>query len=200
LAATLLVALAVVLGLVIALIAGLVLLLRESERALVRLDQLEAAFPADVGAIGLPVGAPAPNFELPDTAGENVDLDDLLEPGLPVVLVFTDPNCGPCREILPLVADWQRERGDQLTIAVLSEGDSETTAAKQAELGLRSVLVQHEREVAEAYESWGTPTAVLISPEGLIASPLGTGSNGVHDLVAGLLNVDANRKEVLVHG
>src|SRR5581483_8138613 len=73
------------------------------------------------------------------------------------------------------------------TIAVVSEGDVQAIREKREALGLQTVLVQHEREVAAAYEAYGTPAAVLISPDGLIASALGSGSGGVPELMQRLL-------------
>jgi peroxiredoxin len=176
-------------------------LLRQHGRTLVRLDQLEQELgaagipmPDAPGTVqpqgppaGLPVGSAAPDFELPDVDGAPVTLSSLLADEQPVMLVFTDPNCGPCQTVLPMVAEWQSEHADVVTIAVVSEGEVQAIRDKRDELGLHSVLVQHEREVAETYEAYGTPAAVLISSEGVIASPLGTGSTGVPPLMDQLL-------------
>ncbi len=175
-------------------------LLRQHGRVLVRVDQLEQALSSagialpewqEGGAaeapMGLPVGSQAPDFELSDVDGAPVTLAALLADEQPVMLVFTDPNCGPCQTVLPMVADWQAEHADVATIAVVSEGDVQAIREKREALGLQTVLVQHEREVAEAYEAYGTPAAVLISPDGLIASALGSGSGGVPELMQRLL-------------
>ncbi|MGH9037225.1 MAG: MauE/DoxX family redox-associated membrane protein, partial [Acidimicrobiia bacterium] len=89
----------------------LVHLLSQQGRLVLRLDALEAL----VGSIdagdrpGLPLGAPAPSFALPDPWGVRVVLEELLAPGRPVLLVFADPGCGPCNELFPDIARWQLE-------------------------------------------------------------------------------------------
>ena len=70
-------------------------------------------------AEGLPPGTTAPAFQLPDLAGEVHSLDSLLARGRPVLLLFSDPGCGPCTALAPAVARWQRDHADELTIAVV---------------------------------------------------------------------------------
>ena len=109
---------------------------------------------------GLEPGTPAPHF-----AG----LDELLAPRLPALLLFVSPDCGPCRALLPEVALWQTEHADRLTVAVASAGEPEEVAAEAAELGLDRVLVDEGLELYRAFEANGTPSAVLITPDGSIA-------------------------------
>lgn len=42
--------------------------------------------------------------------------------GRPNLLVFTDPNCGPCQALLPEVGRWQRKLTEELTISLISQG------------------------------------------------------------------------------
>src|SRR5437868_15415637 len=48
---------------------------------------------------GLSAGTPAPAFRLPDLNGGYVALDDYR--GRRVLLVFSDPDCGPCDQLAP---------------------------------------------------------------------------------------------------
>src|SRR5262249_32193757 len=79
-------------------------LLRQNGRLLLRLDALEE-FVNDLelgkpGApTGLPIGSPAPDFELPDLAGERKTLAQYR--GQSVLVVFFNPACGFCREMTP---------------------------------------------------------------------------------------------------
>jgi peroxiredoxin len=50
------------------------------------------------------------------------------------------------------------------------------------------VLLQKDREVAQAYQANGTPSAVLIRPEGTIGSPLAQGADAIRALLATALN------------
>src|SRR5215207_4190617 len=192
---------------VLALVAGLVVLrlfavqwwflvhlLRQNGRLLVRLEALEAMLgtgggeaPSQNGAqraAGLPVGTQAPSFSLPGLHGETLTLEALRASGKPVMLLFTDPDCGPCTALLPEIRRWQKEHAqEELTISLISLGSVEQNRAKSTEHGLREVLLQKEWEVAHAYEAYGTPSAVLVRPDGKIASPLAQGSDAIKALV-----------------
>jgi peroxiredoxin len=135
-------------------------------------------------AVGLPVGASAPAFGLQDPQGEEVTLDSLLALGKPVVLLFTDPACGPCAELLPEIAYWQREYADELTISLISRGTADENLAESSEHGLTGVLLQEDREVFESYRAYGTPSAVLVRPDGTIGSTLVGGEEAIEHLVA----------------
>src|SRR5690606_32347480 len=50
--------------------------------------------------------------------------------------------------------------------------------------GLSHVLLQENREVASVYQAAGTPSAVLVSQDGKIASPVSAGSEAIRQLVA----------------
>src|SRR5918911_1683168 len=138
---------------------------------LLKLDALEAKVdagtPAPVAAAaapvapGLPVGSAAPDFSLPGLYGETLTLGALRAAGQPVVLVFLDPDCGPCNALLPEVGRWQREQAGQLTLAVISRGTPEANLRKSAEHGISRVLLQQDREAAERDEAYGTPSAVV---------------------------------------
>jgi methylamine dehydrogenase accessory protein MauD len=168
-------------------------LLRQNGRLMVRLEALEsgqasgAAAPSQNGsqpATGLPVGSPAPDFELPDLRGEKLTLDSLRAPGQPVMLIFTDPGCDPCTELLPEIGRWQRNYADEVTISLISRGDPEENRAKTAEHGVERVLLQQDWEVTAAYQVEGTPSAVLVRPEGTIGSSLALGYEAVETLAA----------------
>jgi peroxiredoxin len=100
---------------------------------------------------GLPIGAPAPGFRLTGLYGETLTLDALRAPGQPVLLIFTDPNCGSCTALLPEVSRWQREHAAQLTLALISQGTAEANRAKIAAHVVTHVLLQADQEVAKAY-------------------------------------------------
>jgi uncharacterized membrane protein YphA (DoxX/SURF4 family)/peroxiredoxin len=166
-------------------------LLRQHGRMLLRLDTLEQqlaargiiAYPHGAGsADGLPLGVPAPSFALRDLRGASTTLDDLLAVGLPLMLVFSHPGCTPCVAMLPEVGNWQHAHHADLSIAFISQGSTDDNRAA-AEHGIERVLLQQDREIAEAYEAWATPSAVLVSREGIIASPVAQGEAAIRVLI-----------------
>ena len=177
-------------------------LLRQHGRLLLRLDALENAHPAASRAVvaepglpaepvaGLPVGAEAPAFTLVDLDGAWVSLDALRAVGTPLLLVFSDPACGPCTALLPELGRWQHERAGQVTVVLVSQGTAAENRAKTAAHGLTHVLLQQQREVAAAYHVAGTPSAVLIQPDGTIGSQLAGGAAAIRALVAWALTLD----------
>jgi thiol-disulfide isomerase/thioredoxin len=185
---------------VLALLAGqwwfLAHLLGQNGRLLVRLEALEAGLapdgtvaPSENGtsgreAEGLPVGSEAPGFGLSGLHSESITLDALRSSGKPVMALFTDPGCGPCNALLPDVGRWQEEHAHKLTLALVSRGEVEENETKAQEHGLRNVVLQKDWEVSESYEVVGTPSAVLISADGKVASPVAGGAEAIRGLLS----------------
>jgi thiol-disulfide isomerase/thioredoxin len=111
-------------------------------------------------------------------------LDHLLARGKPVMLVFTDPGCGPCAELLPELGRWQQEYAEKLTISLVGRGSVEENSAEVSQYGVGGVLLQEDWEVADAYKVDATPGAVIVGPEGTIQSPVAEGPDEVEELVA----------------
>jgi peroxiredoxin len=169
-------------------------LLRQNGRLLLRLEELEtqvafgepgpAPAPARKPLPGLPVGSPAPNFSLPQLNGNELTLDSLRGAGKPVLLLFTDPSCGPCSTLMPEVALWQREHAARLSVVLVSRGEVKKNRALKREHGVTHILLQKDREVATQYEAYGTPSAVLVRPDGTIGSPPASGADAITSLIA----------------
>ncbi len=175
----------------------LVHLLGQNGRLLVRLDRIEAALEdADIELSdddeedeedeeeeGLPFGAPAPAFSLSGLYGETMTLDALRAAEKPVLLIFTDPTCGPCNAMMSDVGKWQHDLSDKLTVAVITRGSLEDNRNKKKQHNLSQVLMQKDNEVADAYMTYGTPTAVLVRPDGTIGSAVAGGADQIRTLV-----------------
>jgi peroxiredoxin len=176
---------------------GLILInvLRQNGRLMLRLERVEERLTAaGTGPVeseeqtpperGLPVGSPAPTFQLSGLYGETLTLEALRAAGKPVLLVLTDPHCGPCNGLMPEIGSWQRDHAGALTVALISRGTPEENRAKSTEHGLANVLLQQDREVAAAYQEEGTPSAVLVLSDGTVGSPLAAGAEAIRSLVA----------------
>jgi peroxiredoxin/uncharacterized membrane protein YphA (DoxX/SURF4 family) len=167
-------------------------MLTEHGRLLLRVEALETALRQRGIPIprpqppqpdrGLAVGTSAPDFKLAGLHGETATLASLRAAGHPLVLVFTDPSCGPCRALLPKIGAWQREHADKLTVALISRGTSDEVQAEIAEHGVNLVLVEEDREVSNAYKGEITPSAVLVE-EGRVSTPLAAGDRAIEALV-----------------
>jgi len=151
----------------------------------------EAAFPAE----GLPVGALAPRFSLATIAGDRVSLDGLIGQGKTVLLLFVGPNCWGCKLLLPAVRVWQRDHMDLLTIAVLSKSTLKETEDKMARYEIENLLLDEQAEVADDYETRWTPAAILIHPNGKIASPIVYGDNAIRAWLRNLIASDQVQKD-----
>jgi thiol-disulfide isomerase/thioredoxin len=166
--------------------------LRQNGRLLLRIEALEAKaalgqqaqMPARLPLQGLPIGTKAIPFDLPKVNGGRTTLDGLLSEGKPLLLISTDPNCGPCNALMPEVASWQKSLANELSIVLLSHGRNADNRAKVAEFGLANVVVEKEPKIAEKYHAIGTPTAVLIRADGTIGSPAMGGADAIRQLVA----------------
>jgi peroxiredoxin/uncharacterized membrane protein YphA (DoxX/SURF4 family) len=155
-------------------------LLRRYGRALQRIEELERAGGRPPR---LEVGDPAPRFVLPSFDNGQVSLDALLAPKRPLLLVFADSRCGPCHALMPKVSEWQHELRDRLTVAVVWQGDLESTTSVATENALRNIVHDPSREIAELYGSWATPSAVLIGPDGQIVRSPGAGAEAIEQTV-----------------
>lgn len=129
-------------------------------------------------------GAAAPDFSLSDEAGRVWTLEALLAQRTPLVLIFSDPACGACQELMPDVARWQDSLDGRLTVALVSAGSREEHLVTARAHGLRRLLVDMDRSVAATYGVSATPSAVLIDGERTIAAAPVVGAEKIAGLVA----------------
>ena len=138
-------------------------LLRSYGRVLVRVERVERALVdagIDLDVDGLELVQVGPEVGLAPGTPAPAALDDQLARGLPLLLVFTSPGCGPCEALLPRVSEWGRDHADRLTVAVRSDDD-----------------------LYDAFEVHGTPSAVLVAPDGTIDSWVASGGDAIEALV-----------------
>jgi methylamine dehydrogenase accessory protein MauD len=132
---------------------------------------------------GLPIGTTAPDFALRGLSGDGVTLGDLLTTGRPVALMFMDPGCGPCQALLPDVRRWQTTLAERLTLVLVSRGTPQDNSHWVEEHGMTNVLLQKDSEAMSAFRLDGTPSAVVVSPEGRIASDAAVGASTIEPLI-----------------
>jgi peroxiredoxin len=172
-------------------------LLRQNGRLLLRLDGIEQrlnelGFGGGKEPESLSLGMEAPVFELPDMAGERRSLAQYR--GQPLLLVFFNPECRFCRNMVPMLAALARpsdavshsigERKGEVRplpiIIIITTGDAQKTHQLFAEHGDSCpVVLQNDGEVENAYRATGTPSGYLVSAEGTIASQLAVGAEAI---------------------
>jgi len=132
---------------------------------------LELEAPPEVRTVGR--DDPAPRIDGVDLNGKPVSLDDCL--GAPFLLLFWDPGCGYCEQLLPLIRAFEPAT-TRVRLVVVSKGS--VTANRQ--LGFTSpIVLDDERTIARAYGISGTPGAVLIGARGTVASEVAEGAHAV---------------------
>ncbi|MCA9833613.1 MAG: redoxin domain-containing protein [Thermomicrobiales bacterium] len=141
----------------------------------------------DTMPVALEVGVRAPDFYLPSLAGSDVSLTEIRSSGKPVALVFIDPTCGPCGQLVRELPTWVDTHPGGPDLLVVSRGDEAANRVKTMGIATDRVVLQHDRELAFAYGILGTPSAVLVAPDGTIGSPVAGGIGAVRDLLAGEL-------------
>ncbi len=132
---------------------------------------------------GLPIGASAPDFELPDVNGRNVQFEHLLAKAKPILFFFVSPNCNPCAALLPEIEAWHEELKDKINFVFISSGKAKENSDKFASENLKQILLQKDREVATLFGALWTPTALLINVDGTIASRVAAGDAAIRELV-----------------
>jgi peroxiredoxin len=134
--------------------------------------------------IGLPIGTPAPEFELPSLSGEKRTLQSLRDSGLDVMLVFTSPYCESCVALTANLVRWIPGMEGLPNVVLISCGTAQQNLAKLQGFEASQVLLQRNFEVAEAYDSSSTPSAVLVGADGLIRSQLALGGEAIRQLLS----------------
>lgn len=131
---------------------------------------------------GLKAGTPAPSFKLLDIHGRVRTLEEFR--GQRVLLVFTDPHCGPCEELVPELVRLHEAHGDKgLAIVMVGRGEPEENRRKAERHGVKFPLVIQDRwKLSRAYGIFATPVAFLIDERGVIARDVGVGADSILDL------------------
>lgn len=160
-----------------------------------------AAFRSVVETIppGLPIGSPAPEFRGLDLDGEPFTLADLRARRFPVALIFGVPGCGPCSALLDEIPEWRESLSERITFGFVGLGTYQRFATASARTGL-SLQEIYERdpelrqemqdldEVHGAYRVHATPAAVIVTPEGTVASATVDGRLAIMGLIRLVVN------------
>jgi peroxiredoxin len=131
---------------------------------------------------GLKAGTRAPSFVLPDLNGQEVSLEEFRDKQL--LLVFSDPHCGPCNQLAPELARFHRQHRDNgLAVVMVGRGDPEENRRKVQEHGIEfPVVLQNKWEVSREYGIFAAPVAFLVGEDGVIERDVSIGSDAILEL------------------
>ena len=118
------------------------------------------------------VGNPAPDFTLPDTAGQTFNLAD--RRGKIVVLAFWATWCPPCRAEMPMFARLQKELASE-NVAVIPIANDDPAKARdflaKKKLGVSSLL-DNGHAVSKLYGANALPATLILNPDGIVVKAL----------------------------
>ncbi len=138
----------------------------------------------------LTAGDPAPDFSASDAAGEPRTLLSLRAAGRPIVFVFGNSSCGSCLNVFADLGRWQPTLADRLSIVLVGSGDAEQIRAVCDQYGITQALVDSEGAVSQAYGMRATPSAFVVTAEGIIDSGPAVGQDAIEDLIRLTLHRD----------
>ncbi len=125
----------------------------------------------------LKAGMNAPPFELPDLDGRIVSLESYR--GRRVLIVFTDPQCGPCDELAPqLVRLHQQHANNGLSLIMVGRGDLEANRRKAQQHHFPfPMVIQAKWKVSQQYGTFATPAAFLVGEDGVLVKDVAVGTD-----------------------
>ncbi|MEO5860044.1 MAG: MauE/DoxX family redox-associated membrane protein [Pyrinomonadaceae bacterium] len=150
------------------------------------MERDEAGDPTD----SLPIGAPFPDFTLPDTAGKIVTFDHLIADPLPKLFLFVGPDCRPCKAMLNEFGEWTREFAGSSRFVFVSKGAAQENIERFGGELAAGMLLQKKMEFAALLHIKWTPAAILVGADGNIASHPAVGDMAIRDLVGKLRTED----------
>lgn len=151
---------------------GVVILLMVANLSLfVRMNQLQShviqALQPFQRPAGLAVGTQAPPFNLVDTEGRMVSLQEFS--GKRVLLVFSSTTCPACQQMYPFLKHFHEVHPD-ITVLMISRGSEEENQLLAQDERLTFPILAWQDRVAKAYQVPGVPFFYLIDSRGMIAS------------------------------
>ena len=158
------------------------------------IEREEIANPEDF----LPIGAPAPDFELPNVYGRNIALEHLLAKGKPLLLFFVGVGCNPCAALLPEIEIWQQELGEKLNFIFISNGKAKENLDKFAGDSVKEILLQNNIETGKDFRAVWTPTALLVNSDGTIGSRPAVGDQAIRKLIEKLETENLEAEQIFI--
>lgn len=174
------------LGLALAALGGggsyvIALLAKERRRlATVTLERDEAL--ARPSAVELPE---IPEATVVNAAGERIELPDLIQ-GRAKLAIVVAPGCSACKELAPAFEGWRESLAKELDLIVVGRGDfAETQAAYPGNEGF--IYADEDGQMLSSLKIIGTPAAVLLGTNGLVAAGPAHGAEQIVELLTAVI-------------
>jgi Methylamine utilisation protein MauE len=151
-------------------------LLRENRRLRRRVALRDTPEPLDLGTA-------APELRLRDTGGSTLGVSEVLDGERPAVLVFVQPDCGACRELVPRLERWRPALAEHLALVLISGPRSVGGPTPEEAGAAPHILWDVENAARNAYRLLGSPSAVKVDPDGTIASAPALGTEAIEALI-----------------
>jgi methylamine dehydrogenase accessory protein MauD len=127
---------------------------------------------------GLAPGTPAPEFAVQALDGATLTSAGLR--GLPLLLIFGSPTCGPCKALIPDLNVFAHEHQGALRVLFLSRSEAEPARAFVEENNIEvPVATVPDEALADKFKVRVTPFAHLIDAEGVVQAK-GLANNRQH--------------------
>lgn len=138
------------------------------------------------GGTSAPVSAVSPASRVaPSAMGESVahlalrnHVQRALPDDVPLLAILTDPDCSPCRALLPSVEQWQTSYAGIVEIVVVT-----ASAPADHYEGVGNLIVDPKLKVSKALHLLATPSAVLVAPDDTLGSATAEGALQIASLV-----------------
>jgi peroxiredoxin len=141
-------------------------------------------------------GAIAPSFRLPRLDGGDLALEEYR--GRRVLLVFSDPECKPCRGLMPRLEQLHR-RSAMPAVIMVSRGEIDANQAMVAEFGLTfPIVLQPGWVTSREYGMVAAPIGYLIDARGAFEQARAVGTDAIMALAESAVQDKIEQEEVLL--
>ncbi|NNE68210.1 MAG: TlpA family protein disulfide reductase [Pyrinomonadaceae bacterium] len=140
---------------------------------------------------GLPIGTFVGDISIENSAHEPFAIGSLTNEKLALLMIFVGPDCLPCVSLAEHIPKWAEVLKDTVEIALISTADEETNIEKFGSEIAEYLYLQHGSEVSDPLKARWTPTALLVGPDGRIASKPAAGDTAITTLITSLVDTES---------
>jgi methylamine dehydrogenase accessory protein MauD len=116
---------------------------------------------------GLDLLRKAPEWEADDHSGARVS--SITTRGRPLLLVFAEPNCGPCQQLMPELKTFTDRHREELAVVVVGAADDRVNRQMADRYLLDAPVVsQANRTLSSLFKVSATPFIYFIDEQGVI--------------------------------